>query len=43
MSIVTILRDFAEGLIRGFGLFLTNRNDALELTIAPGLADHYKH
>lgn len=36
MIIITALRDFAEGLARGVGLYLTERNDFLELSVTSG-------
>jgi hypothetical protein len=35
MIIVTALRDFADGLSRGLGLFFTTRNDFTEKTLDP--------
>jgi len=35
MSIMIALRDFADGLRRGLGLYFTERNDHLEHAVAP--------
>jgi hypothetical protein len=34
-TISTALRDFADGLSRGFSLFLTERNDFTEYSVSP--------
>ena len=31
------LKDFCEGISRGFGLFLTERNEHVSTSVAPGL------
>jgi hypothetical protein len=35
MLIIAALRDFAEGLTRGLGLYLTERNSFTEMTLTP--------
>ena len=34
---ITALKDFVDGLSRGFGLFITQRNDHASRSVAPGL------
>jgi hypothetical protein len=38
MSIIASLRDFAVGVSRGVGLFLTERNDYTATVMTPGLS-----
>jgi hypothetical protein len=37
MFIITALRDFANGLSRGLGLYFTERNDFTERAVMPAL------
>ena len=37
MSLLSSMRDFADGLSRGFGLFFTERHDFVGQATAPGL------
>ena len=37
MTLISTFKDFIDGLSRGFGLFLFERNDMAQRTTAPGL------
>ena len=37
MNMISTLKDFFDGLSRGFGLFLFERNEHVQRTVAPGL------
>ncbi len=40
MIVFSAMRDFADGLTRGFSLFFTERNDFTERTMAPSPKRH---